>query len=123
MPRKNTSKSKPASSKPNSAAPNKSEFIRAHSALKAAEVVSKGKAAGLDFAVEYVYAVRQNAKKLKTGGGGGASKATAHKASAASHGGPAESTFRKLVVELGISRARALVSDVESKLAALVRGL
>lgn len=43
---------------------NKSEFIRAHSDMKPADVVEKAKKAGMTFSVEYVYTIRQNAKKL-----------------------------------------------------------
>jgi hypothetical protein len=54
-------KAKPAKS---GAKTNKSEFIRAHSNLKPADVVEKAKKAGMVFSVEYVYTIRQNAKKL-----------------------------------------------------------
>ena len=48
--------------------PNKSAFIRNHPSASAAEVVALGKKAGLKFAVEYVYSIRQAAKRAERKG-------------------------------------------------------
>jgi hypothetical protein len=64
--------------------PNKSDFIRRQSAaLSAAEVVAKGKAAGIKFSSQLVYHVRH---------GSAATKASAKKTSTAQHSVPPSKT-------------------------------
>jgi len=87
--------------------------------MSAKDVVAKAKAAGIKLTTAYVYVIRSHKGKRsggtgakpgpRPGGGGGASR---------SH----ESAFRKMVLDMGIPRARKLVADVESRLAALIRG-
>ena len=107
-------------------APNKSEFIRAHAALQPREVVEKAKEAGLHFSIHNVYTIRRNAKQ--TG-----KRRAAKRTQVTSTPGPRiapspaqampETAFMRLVIELGVGRARALVSTVANRLAALVRDL
>ena len=95
-----------------------SDFVRSQPrTMTAPQVVEAGKAKGLKFSQNLVYAVRAAAKK-KSGGGRGRKGAAASRAG----GGSSEAAFRQLVVDLGISRARALVNEVEGALAKVIRG-
>ncbi len=83
-----------------------SDFIRKQPPdMKAREVVEAGKKAGLKFSAQLVYNVRGSKK----------SKAAAGRAST-------EARFRRLVVELGVTRANELVSDVEKGVERLISG-
>ncbi len=114
MPRK-----KSATKTPKKETASKADFVRSHAALGAADVVEKAKAAGIKLDVGYIYNVRSTdkASKKKT--------ATPKKAGPAKNGSPSasnETTFRKLVVSLGIDRSRALIADVERGIAAVIAG-
>jgi hypothetical protein len=92
---------------------NKSAFVREQPAdLPAKEVVEAGKAAGIELSEGFVYNIRSAAKK--------AGVARVGRAKAAPTGD--EPAFRALVVSLGTGRARALIDEVEGKLAAIVAG-
>jgi hypothetical protein len=101
--------------------PNKSAFIRDQPAtMTAKEVVAAAAQAGIVLTEGFVYNVRSNAK-TKSGRRAAAQpgrKSGAGKAVARSE----EQTFRQLVVGLGITRAKALVAEVEQKLAAVIAG-
>jgi hypothetical protein len=125
MPKKSSSKpAKPAK-------PTKASFVRAiPSSVPAKEVVAKAKAAGMTLSEKHVYVIRSDAKKRsakkKAGGaskGHAASASPATKAVAHSAGGGSnETNFRKLVLALGIPKAKALVTDVERRLTQLISG-
>lgn len=94
----------------------KAAFIRSLGDTPAKQVVILGKKRGLSFTETYVYNVRGSGKSKK------APKLASVAPSAAKAGGSDESTFRRLVLELGAARARALLADVERRLADLVAG-
>ena len=95
--------------------------------MPARDVVAKAKAAGLTFSEKYVYNVRgasrSSSKKKSTKGTGGNGNASPAKATpAAPQGHNSEASFRKMVVELGLDRAKRLLADVETKLRSLISG-
>jgi len=84
--------------------------------MPAKEVVAKAKAAGLTITAGYAYEIRSAAnRKGKKGKLAGATRR-------ANGGGSSESTFRSLVVDLGLARARSLLSEVERRLGDVVAG-
>jgi hypothetical protein len=105
----------------------KAAFIRSMPAsMSANDVVAAAAKRGMKLTANHVYAVRSTSKP------GRPRKAAAKRVSAKPTGrGPgrpsaragSESTFRRLVLEMGIARAKILVGEVEEKLAALVAGL
>jgi hypothetical protein len=110
----------------------KASFVRAiPSSVPAKEVVAKAKAAGMTLSEKHVYVIRSDAKKRskKRAAKGSAPKAPsaghstlAAKSVASSGGSATETTFRKLVLALGIPKSRSLVSDVERRLNQLISG-
>lgn len=91
-----------------------SDFIRTQPMdLTATQVVEAGKKQGLKFSANLVYAVRGAKKKRGPGKMG---------AAAAKSAGGSEAQFRRLVLDLGVSRANALVADVETALERVIRG-
>jgi len=96
-----------------------SDFIRSQPRnMTAPQLVEAGKKQGLKFSGNLVYAVRAADKKKANKGKAPKQAARA----AASGGGSSEATFRRMVVDLGIARSRALVSQVEGALAKVIRG-
>jgi len=92
--------------------------------MPAAEVVEKAKAEGVKLDVKYVYNIRATARAK-----GGTKKVTPKKniagapsSSAKNASGSSEATFRRLVIDLGLARAKSLLDDVERKLGALIAG-
>lgn len=123
MPKKSSSKAAA------SAKPTKASFVRAiPSSVPAKEVVAKAKAAGMTLSEKHVYVIRSDAKKRsakkKAGGAskGHAPAAQATKSVSHSGGGANETNFRKLVLALGIPKAKSLVTDVERRLNQLISG-
>jgi len=112
--------------------PNKSAFVRSlPQATSAKEVVAKAKAAGMKISEAYVYAIRSSSRARagkapgvvgRPRGSGSRAAEGASTASTAAGARGAEATFRKLVLDLGIRRSRALLDEVESKLARLIAG-
>ena len=97
--------------------PSASDFVRSQPrSMTAPQVVEAGKAKGLKFSQNLVYAVRAAAKKK------GRKAAAGKVAPSRGVGASAEAQFRGLVVDLGISRSRALVGEVESAIAKVIRG-
>ena len=112
---------------------NKSAFVRGlPSTMSAAEVIAKGKAAGIKLTAAQVYTVRANAKRV----GGKAPKAAAApkaataaapkkavgrpaKAAKVSGSGDHESHFARLVLNIGLTKAEALLERVREKVNAL----
>lgn len=99
----------------------KAAFVRAlPDSLPAKEVVAKAKAAGMTLSEKHVYVIRSGARKKKAGGKISAKGiATSPRAS---NVGSDETSFRKLVLALGIPRAKAIVADVERRLEELIHG-
>lgn len=106
-----------AATKP-SASLSKAAFIRSLGTAPAKQVVIEGKKRGLSFTETYVYNVRGSGKSKRSRGAKPAPLAAAKLVT-----GGDDATFRRLVLELGIGRARALLADVERRLADLVAGL
>lgn len=106
----------------------KAAFVRAHADLAAKDVVDLAAKAGLAMTVNHVYNVRSTSgiSRRVTGGrastprAGAALQSSTTAAKAGISG--AESQFRRLVLQIGVARARVLLRDVESKLAALLDG-
>lgn len=113
----------------------KSTFIRQYPDLSVEEVVAKAKEEGVSILPNLVYKVRGRAKAgvgptppvAKRGKAlsveareSGASPAPRNAPSA--RASDSERAFRKLVLDLGLQRAKALLAEVEDKLQALVAG-
>ncbi len=104
---------------------NKAEFVRSLSSLTPREIVARAKTAGVKLDVGYVYNVRGKSKASTKKRGRPTTKSTngATTPATTSHGSSSnEVTFRKLVYELGVGRAKSLLGDVEAKLSALIAG-
>jgi hypothetical protein len=84
----------------------------------AKDMVAKAKAEGISLSENYVYNVRATSKSSRKG------KATVGRPpqNASSQTTSSEMTFRRLVLDLGLSRAKSLLTEVEQKLNALVAG-
>jgi len=95
----------------------KTSFVRSLSpTMPAKEVVKLAKAQGLTITEGYVYEIRSAAKRKKKGLGRGAGSRRA------ATSGSSESTFRKLVLDLGLARSRDLLDQMERRLGDLVAG-
>jgi hypothetical protein len=101
----------------------KSAFVRSlPEGTSAKEAVAKAKAAGMDLTEAYFYGIRSNdrvAAKKKVTVGPVKAKGAAPTASGDSS---LETTFRKLVLDLGLARAKALIEEVERGLQAVIAG-
>jgi hypothetical protein len=84
----------------------------------AKDVIAKGKASGLKLSEAYIYSIRSKAKgragKPAARRGRPPKSASAGVASASSNG--LERQFLNLALDLGLSRAEGLLSDLRSKL-------
>jgi hypothetical protein len=107
----------------------KAAFVRSlPRTMRARDVVARAKAAGIELNEKYVHRVRSmsGGKKRRKGGAAPAPAAAAPRAAAAPAAHAAtpssEVQFRKLVLDIGVSRARQLVDDVQKKVEALIRG-
>ena len=129
--------SKPAEKKAASpkAAPTKTEFVLGQPATTSAkDVAAKATAAGIELTPKHVHTIRSKskaakavAKKPAVARKAATKNVTKPKAAAkAPTAGPTVDgdvvSFRKLVLGLGILRARQLLEDLERGLAALIRG-
>ncbi len=84
-------------------------FVRAlPETLTANEVSEKARQAGLKITPGYVYEIRSSAKRR------------AKKAAPAATS--SDAAFRRLVLDLGIARAKTLLADVEKALQVLISG-
>ena len=103
---------------------NKSEFIRSQPAnMTAKRVVEAAAKQGMKMSVAYVSNIRSSAKRRAgtlTRTPKPAPAAQVPPGSGATSNGEAQ--LRKLVIQLGVARARALVGEVEAKLEAVIRG-
>jgi hypothetical protein len=86
---------------------NKSEFVRQMApGTPAKEVVAAAKKRGIHLTERYVYVIRSSDKaKAKRGKGPGRIGGR--------RGGDAETALRSAIAELGLSRARQVMADVE----------
>ncbi len=79
------------------------------------EIMAAGKKAGIKFSPNLVYMVRSRAGSAKTKG-----KRRGRRATPGSNANDAQ--FRKLVVDLGIAKAKDLVDEVERGVKELIAG-
>ena len=94
----------------------KTDFVRSlPSTMSAKEIVEKAKAKGMTISEQYVYTIRTNSRRK-----GGASKS--RRTSGRQGRTSSETTFRKMIFDLGVERARALVDEVDAKVQALIAG-
>jgi hypothetical protein len=112
---------------------NKAAFVRNQPVgMPAKDVVVAASRLGMTMTPDYVHKVRSTAKARGRAPSLAARK-PARKASSRSdfrfgrplgvvRAGTPEAAFRKLVLELGMQRAKDLLADVERKLGALIRG-
>ena len=91
----------------------KAEFIRQHADLSPKEVVEAAARQGLMIHLPQVYNLRAASQRRKP---------AAPKPSAPVATPSGATVFRRLVLELGVAQARALVDEVEAKLEALISG-
>ncbi len=114
----------------------KSTFIRQHPDLSVEELIAKAQEEGMTITSNLVYKVRGRAK-AKAGVTAASTKrgrtvraaaarevaaAAEPKASKTKRSKETETMFRKLVLDLGLQRSKALLAEVEEKLDALVAG-
>jgi hypothetical protein len=108
------------------AKPSKTSFVLAlPQSMSAQDVVAKGKAAGLTLTDKGVYAIRYEARAKKKKANKktvGTKVAKGRVQQAVNAVGSFEAHFRKLVLDVGVARAKALVVEVEHKLGALIAG-
>jgi hypothetical protein len=117
------------------AAASKAAFVRAQPlSLSAKDVVAAAARLGMSMTADYVHKVRSTAKARAAGpqpAVAPARKAAPDPARKAApklrplgliRAGTPDAAFRKLVLELGLQRAKDLLSEVERKLAALIGG-
>ena len=106
----------------------KSAFIRQQPPeLPARQVVDLARDAGIEITEHYVYKIRGSAPTRRASVPQQAAAVAAGAAAAASTprvslGRDTERTFRQLVISLGLDRSRALISEVEAGLSALITG-
>jgi hypothetical protein len=99
----------------------KAAFVRSLPATTPAkDVVAKAKATGISLSENYVYNVRATSKISRRTGR--ASGSRSRKVGPSRTTASSEATFRRLVLDLGLSRAKNLLAEVEHKLDALVAG-
>jgi hypothetical protein len=113
---------------------NKAAFIKSlPTTMSAKEVAAKAKSAGLTLAEKYVYRIRSkmraaqrtHGRVAQRGMSGPTSHIVTNRRQARSTGrssGGTESTFRRLIFELGSERAHSLLKEFESKLSRLIEG-
>jgi hypothetical protein len=121
MPKKKTSSPAKKNSAENSKSINKTAFVLELPAdMSAKEVIDKGKAAGIKLTDRYVYSIRSKAK-VRGGAparrgrprGTGAKGGAAGGRSGAS--GALESRFFDVALDLGLSKAEALLSNLRAR--------
>ena len=88
--------------------------------LPAKEVVAKAKEAGVKLRDKYVYVIRSNARARARRFKVGRPKASTDILVGRALG--TETEFRRLALELGLGKAKALLKDTEQKVTALIAG-
>ncbi len=99
----------------------KAAFVRAHPDASAKDVVALAAKAGLRLTVNHVYNIRSTSGISRRKGKASAPVAP-NKGRSAKISPSAEAQFRRLVLEIGVTRARKLLHDIEGKLAAILAG-
>jgi hypothetical protein len=121
MPKKKTVAKKAAPKKQMS----KADFVRSLPASTSAkDAVVKAKAAGVALTESYFYNVRATDKstKKKSAKTSTPKKTTAPKSNGTTSAMGSETTFRKLVLDLGIAKSKTLLAEVERGIAAVIAG-
>ena len=96
--------------RPKKPTPNKSDFVRAMGDTPAKEVVAAAAKKGMKLTERYVYVIR-SADKAKARRGRGAGVGRRGRGAG---GAGAEADLRRAIAELGLSRARQVIAEVES---------
>jgi hypothetical protein len=96
-----------------------SEFIRQHPDLAPKALVEAGAAQGLKFTENLVRVVRHNARVGRPRSARRQRSPTRGAAPAQRNAG-IESDFMRLVVEIGVGRAKVLIAEVEQRLRAFL---
>lgn len=92
-----------------------SDFVRSMPAtMKAKEVVAAGKAKGIRFSANLVYAVR----RTKADGGGKMNRGSRSRSDVASTGDLA--SFKRMALELGLNRAKQALAELERALSEML---
>jgi hypothetical protein len=104
----------------------KADFVRAHADLSPNEIVKKAKAAGLKFAVQYVYNVRRQEETGVKNWRSGTRTAPSRKAPAVArpiaNSSRAEDLLRAVAAEVGLARAIDLLEGERARVHAVMRG-
>lgn len=102
----------------------KAAFVRSHPNASAKEVVDLAAKAGLTMTVNHVYNVRSTSgiSRRRTSAPVARAATPSKAGKVVKMNGPAEAQFRRLVLEIGVARARTLLRDIDHKLAAIVAG-
>jgi hypothetical protein len=96
------------------------------STMSAVDVISKAKEKGMKLTKGYVYEIRSAAKRKARIGVKRARPSLARpsiavlSATKKPNGTSSENAFRRIVVDIGVSRSRALLADVERRFAEIV---
>jgi len=96
----------------------KADFVRARRHLSPNEIVEDARAAGLKFAVQYVYNVRRQDLRAGKEKRGEARGATAPSAAASS----AENLLKAVAAEIGLGRAVEILAGERARVRAVIRG-
>lgn len=123
MPKKKTSSSAKKSTAENAKSINKTAFVLELPAdMSAKEVIDKGKAAGIKLTDRYVYSIRSKAKvrggaparRGRPRGAGSKGIAVGDRA-ASGASGALESRFFDVALDLGLSKAETLLSNLRAR--------
>lgn len=123
MPKKKTSSSAKKNTAESAKSINKTAFVLELPAdMSAKEVIDKGKAAGIKLTDRYVYSIRSKAKVRGGGpvrrgrprGAGGKAAALGGRLTGGGNGA-LESRFFDVALDLGLSKAEALLSNLRSR--------
>jgi len=119
-PRKKRAKTKTASAKI-AHPPSKRAFIESlPRTTPARDVVAAARARGITISANYVYVLRQRARRSSTRGAG--ARAPLGRITVRRSGDSPAAMFVQLVLDLGLARSRALLSTMEARIEDLVAG-
>lgn len=88
----------------------KTDFVRTQCNVPAKDVVARAAKQGLKLTEKYVYVIRSQAKAKAAG----KSRTTRVTFLGVANSGTDESTLRRAIAELGLTRARQVLDEVES---------
>lgn len=100
----------------------KAAFVRAHPDLAAKKIVDLAAKAGLAMTVNHVYNVRSTSGISRRKVDVASRPEASAKAPKLGKLNSSEAQFRRLVLEIGAARARKILHDVETRLAAILSG-